>query len=110
MPLIISISGDQFEEKENIPEEFIFNDESNLYMFVLVTVFLIKSLDHFISIFRFNSSPWFFYDGLASRQTKIIKQLARNWKFGFLVFIKKQAGSDVSYSSKASGTDTFNGH
>ena len=55
-PLIISISGDQFKEKENIPEELIINDESNLYMLVLVTMFL-KSLDHFISIFRFNSSP-----------------------------------------------------
>ena len=36
LPLIISISGDQFKEKENMPEELIINDESNLYMiFVL---------------------------------------------------------------------------
>ena len=30
LPLIISISGDQFKEKENIPEELIINDKSNL--------------------------------------------------------------------------------
>ena len=34
LPLIISISGDQFKEKENIPEELIINDKSNLYMLV----------------------------------------------------------------------------
>ena len=50
LPLIISISGDQFKEKENIPEELIINCESNLYMLVLVTMFL-KSLDNFISVF-----------------------------------------------------------
>ena len=56
LPIIISISADQFKEKESIPEELIINDESNLYMLVLVTM-LLKSLDHFISIFRFSSSP-----------------------------------------------------
>ena len=45
LSLIISISGDQFKEKENISEKLIINGESNLYMFVL------RSLDHFISIF-----------------------------------------------------------
>ena len=47
LPLIISICGDQFKENKNIPEEFIINNESNLYMLVLVTMFL-KSLDDFI--------------------------------------------------------------
>ena len=72
LPLIISISGDQFKEKGNIPEELISNDKSNLYLLVLVTMFL-KSLYHFISIFRFSSSP-FLYDSLASRKAKIIKR------------------------------------
>ena len=47
LPLIISICGDQFKENKNILEEFIINNESNLYMLVLVTMFL-KSLDDFI--------------------------------------------------------------
>ena len=72
LPLIISISGDQFKEKGNIPEELISNDQSNLYLLVLVTMFL-KSLYHFISIFRFSSSP-FLYESLASRKTKTIKR------------------------------------
>ena len=50
LPLIISINGDQFKEKENIPEQLIINNESNLYMLVLVAMFL-KFLDYFISIF-----------------------------------------------------------
>ena len=100
LPLIISISGDQFKEKENIPEELIINDKSNFYMLVLVTMFL-KSLDHFISIFRFSSSPWFLYDSLASRKTKIIKRPTYNGKLGFLVFISKQMGSKVLHPAKA---------
>ena len=36
LPLIISISGEQFKEKENMPEELIINDESNLYMLVVL--------------------------------------------------------------------------
>ena len=103
LPLIISISGDQFKEKENIPEELIINDESNLYMLVLVTMFL-ESLDHSISIFRFSSSPWFLYDDLASRKTKIIKRPTYNRKLGFLVFINKQMGSKVPHPAEAFGT------
>ena len=38
LPLIISISGDQFKEKENIPGQLIINGESNLNMLVLVTI------------------------------------------------------------------------
>ena len=72
-------------------------------MLVLVTMFL-KSLDHFISIFRFNSSPWFLYDGLASRKTKIIKRPVHNGKLGFLVFISKQMGSKVPHPTKTFGT------
>ena len=100
MPLIISTSGDQFKEKENIPEELIINDESNLHMLVLVTMFL-KSLHHSISIFRFSSSPWFLYHDLASRKTKIIKRPTYKGKLGFLVFINKQMGSKVPHPAKA---------
>ena len=70
----------------------------------LVTMFL-KSLDHFISIFRFSSSPWFLYDGLASRKTKIIKRTTYNGKLGFLAFISKQMGSKVPHPAKAFGTE-----
>ena len=103
LPLIISINGDQFKENENIPEQLIINNESNLYMLVLVAMFL-KFLDYFISIFWFNSSPWFSYDGLASRKTKIIKRPAHNGKLGVLVFISKQMASKVSHPAKAFGT------
>ena len=72
-------------------------------MLVLVNMFL-KSLDHLISIFRFNSSSWFLYDGLASRKTKIIKGPEHNGKLGFLVSISKQMGSKVSHPTKAFGT------
>ena len=61
----------------------------------------LKSLDHFISIFRFSSSPWFLYDSLASRKTKIIKRPTYNGKLGFLVFISKQMGSKVLHPAKA---------
>ena len=64
----------------------------------------LKSLDHFISIFRFSSSPWFLYDGLASRKTKIIKRPTYNGKLGFLAFIGKQMGSKVPHPPKAFGT------
>ena len=64
----------------------------------------LKSLDHFISIFRFNSSAWFLYDGLASRNTKIIERPAHNGKLGFLVFISKQMGSKDPHPAKAFGT------
>ena len=74
-----------------------------LYMLVLVTIFL-TCLDHCISIFRINTSPWFLYDGLASRKTKIIKQPAHNGKLGFYVFISKQMGSKVPHPAKAFGT------
>ena len=72
-------------------------------MFVLATMFL-KSLDHFISIFRFNSSPWFFYDSLAPRKTKIIKRPGHNGKLGFLVFISKPMASKVPHPAKVFGT------
>ena len=36
LPLIISISGDKNKKKENMPEELIINDESNLYMLVVL--------------------------------------------------------------------------
>ena len=74
-----------------------------MYTLVLFAVFL-KSLDHFISIFRFNSGPWFLYEGLASRKTKIIKWQAHNGKLGFLVFISKQMGSKVPHAAKTFGT------
>ena len=64
----------------------------------------LKSLDHFILIFRFSSSPWFLYDGLASRKTKIIKRPTYNGKLGFLVFISKEMGSKVPHPAKAFGT------
>ena len=72
-------------------------------MLVLVTMFL-ESSDHSISIFRFSSSPWFLYDDLASRKTKIIKRPTYNRKLGFLVFINKQMGSKVPHPAEAFGT------
>ena len=53
LPEIIAISSDQLKSQENIPEYFTINEESNLFMLVLVTLF-ISGLDHFISLFRFN--------------------------------------------------------
>ena len=64
----------------------------------------LKTLGHSISIFRFNSSPWFLYDSLVSRKTKVIKRPAHNGKLGFLVFISKRMGSKVSHPAKAFGT------
>ena len=42
-------------------------------MLLLVTLF-ISGLDHFISLFRFCSSAWLHYDGLASIKTKMVKR------------------------------------
>ena len=50
LPLIISICGDQFKENKNIPEEFIINNETNLYMLVLVTMFLKSYITSYIDI------------------------------------------------------------
>ena len=100
LPLNISISDDPFKGKENILEELIINDESNLYMLVLITVFL-KSLDHFISIFQFNSSPWFLSNNLTSRKTKIIKRPARIRKLG------KKMGSKVPHQLKHLADEQF---
>ena len=64
----------------------------------------LKSLDHFISIFRFSSYPWFLYDGLVSRKTKKIKRPTHNRETWFLVFISKQMRSKVPHPAKAFGT------
>ena len=57
LPKIIFISGDQLKSQENIPEYLTINEESHLFMHVLV-FFFISGLDHFISLFRFCSSSW----------------------------------------------------
>ena len=49
---IIIISGDQLKSQENIPEYLTINQESNLFMLVLVTL-IISGLDHFIPPFPF---------------------------------------------------------
>ena len=49
---IIIISGDQLKSQENIPEYLTINQESNLFMLVLVTL-IISGLDHFIFPFPF---------------------------------------------------------
>ena len=74
LPKIIIISGDQLKSPENIPEYIIINEESDLFILVLVTLF-ISEMDHFISLFRFFSSTWLYDDGLASIKTKIVKNL-----------------------------------
>ena len=55
LPEIIVISGYQLKSQENIPEYLTINEESNLFILVLVTLF-ISGFDHFISFFRFCSS------------------------------------------------------
>ena len=73
LPEIIVISGDQLKFQENTPEYLTISEESNLFMLVLVT-FFISGLDHFISLFRFCSSPWLHYGGLASIKAKMVKR------------------------------------
>ena len=87
LPEIIVISGDQLKSQENIPEYFTINRESNLFMLVLVTLF-ISGLDHFISLFHFCSSTWLHYNGLASIKTKMVKRptILNGEKLGFLIY------------------------
>ena len=89
--IIIIISGDQLKYQENIPEYLTINQESNLFMLVLVTLF-ISGLDHFISLFHFCSSTWLYYDGLASIKTKMVKRptIFNSEKRGFLLHVSKK--------------------
>ena len=85
LPEII-ISDDQLKSQENIPEYPAINEESNLFMLVLVTLFL-SGLDHFITIFHFCSSTW-----LASIKTKIVKRptILNSEKLGFQIYVSKK--------------------
>ena len=74
LPEIIVISGDYLKSQENIPEYLTINEESNLFMLILVTLF-ISGLDHMISLFRFCPSTWLHYDGLALKKAKMVKNL-----------------------------------
>ena len=58
---------------------------------VLVTLF-ISGLDHFISLFRFCSSFWLHYDGIASKKTKMVKKptILNGEKLGFLTYVSKK--------------------
>ena len=91
LPEIIVISGDQLKSQEFIPEYLTFNEESNLFMFVLVT-FFISGLDHFISLFCFWISTWLHYDGLALVKTKMVKRptILNGEKPGFLIHVSKK--------------------
>ena len=91
LPEIIIISGDQLKSQENIPEYLRINEESNLFILVLVT-FFISVFDHFISFFRFCSSNWLYYDGLASIKTKMVKKptILNVEKLGFLIYVRKK--------------------
>ena len=88
---IIIISGDQLKSQKNIPEYLTINKESNLFMLVLFTLF-ISVLDHFISLFRFCSSTWLYYDGLASIKTKMVKRptILNGENLGFLIYVSKK--------------------
>ena len=72
LPEIIVISGDQLKSHENIPEYLTINEESSLFILVLVTLFT-NELDHF-SNFHFCSSTWTHCDGLASIKTEMLKR------------------------------------
>ena len=86
--VIIVISGDLL--KSNI-KKITIKEESNLFMLVLVT-FFISGLDHFISLFRFCSSTWLHYDGLASIKTKMVKRptILNGEKLGYLIYVRKK--------------------
>ena len=86
LPEIIVISDDQLKSNIAKAEYLTINEESNLFMFVLVTLF-ISALDHFISLFRICSSPWLHYDGLASIKTKMVKRptILNGEKLRFLI-------------------------
>ena len=86
--VIIVISGDLL--KSNI-KTITIKEESNLFMLVLVT-FFISGLDHFISLFRFCSSTWLHYDGLASIKTKMVKRptILNGEKLGYLIYVRKK--------------------
>ena len=60
-------------------------------MLVLVTLF-IRGLDHFISLFRFCSSTWLHYDGLALIKTKMAERptILNGEKLGFLIYVSKK--------------------
>ena len=89
--IIIIISGDQLKSQENIPEYLTINEEPNLLMLVLVTLF-ISGLDNFLSIFRFCCSTWLYYDGLASIKSKMVKRptILNGGKLGLLIYVSKK--------------------
>ena len=64
-------------------------------MRALVTIVL-RSLDHLISVFGFDSNPWFLCSCLTSRKMKIKTWPAYNAKLGFLAFIRKMATKNPS--------------
>ena len=69
LPETIIIIGDQLKPQENIPDYLKIYEESNLFILVLITL-LISGLDYSMSPFRFCSSNWLNYDGLASIKNK----------------------------------------
>ena len=77
----IIIIGDQLKPQENIPDYLKIYEESNLFMLVLVTL-LISGLDYSMSPFRFCSSNWLNYDGLASIKNKSCEKTYyfKQWK------------------------------
>ena len=87
----IIISGDKLKSQENIPECLTIIEEPNLFMLVLITLF-IDGLDQFIFLFRFCSSTWLYYDGLASIKNKMVKRptILNGENLGFLIYVSKK--------------------
>ena len=90
---VIVISGDLLKSNTKKTYQNILQlmKKSNLFMLVLVTLF-IRGLDHFISLFCFCSSTWLHYDGLASIKTKMVKRptILNCEKLGFLIYVRKK--------------------
>ena len=88
---IILIRGHQLKSQENIQLYLTINEESNLFILALVTLF-ISGLDHSISLFCLCSSTWIHYNGLPSIKNKILKRNAvlNGKKLGSLIYASKK--------------------
>ena len=95
----IIIIGDQLKPQENIPDYLKIYEESNLFILVLITL-LISGLDYSMSPFRFCSSNWLNYDGLASIKNKSCEKTYyfKQWKARIFNIHEKKSLMNVKYN------------
>ena len=87
----IIISGDQLKSQGNLPEYLTINEESNLFILVLVTLFK-SGLDYFISLFCFVPVIGCIMTDYLQSRIKFVKKptISRGEKLEFLIYVSKR--------------------